>query len=93
LLRQAIFVRLFFKPGHHYVVQEGEVVLLDEFTGRMTPGRSLTAGLHQAIEAHEGLAITDPKESLTQMSFQAFFSRFRTLAGCTGTAWEAAAEL
>ncbi|WP_420903572.1 hypothetical protein [Candidatus Magnetaquiglobus chichijimensis] len=93
LLRQAIFVRLFFKPGHHYVVQEGKVVLLDEFTGRMTPGRSLTAGLHQAIEAHEGLVITDPNESLTQMSFQAFFSRFRKLSGCTGTAWEAAAEL
>ncbi|MBF0340893.1 MAG: hypothetical protein HQL95_08020 [Magnetococcales bacterium] len=93
LLRQAIFVRLFFKPGQHYVVQEGKVVLLDEFTGRMTPGRSLTGGLHQAIEAHEGLRITDPNESLTQMSFQAFFSRFRKIAGCTGTAWEAAAEL
>ncbi|WP_130471569.1 hypothetical protein [Candidatus Magnetaquicoccus inordinatus] len=93
LLRQALFVRHFFKPGHHYVVQDGEVVLLDEFTGRMTPGRSLTAGLHQAIEAREGVTISTPKESLTQMSFQAFFSRFRKLSGCTGTAWEAAAEL
>ena len=93
LLRQALLVRLFFKPGHQYVVQDGKVVLLDEFTGRMTPGRSLTAGLHQAIEAHEGLEVTDPNESLTQMSFQAFFSRFRKVAGCTGTAWEAAAEL
>lgn len=93
LLRQALMVRYFFLPGHQYLVQDGEVVLLDEFTGRMTPGRTLTAGLHQAIEAKEGLKITDPNESLTQMSFQAFFRRFRRLAGSTGTAWEAAQEL
>jgi preprotein translocase subunit SecA len=93
LLRQALLVRHFFKPGQHYVVQDNEVVLLDAFTGRMTPGRSLTAGLHQAIEAFEGLPITDPNESLTQMSFQAFFSRLPQLAGCTGTAREAADEL
>lgn len=93
LLRQALLVRHFFQPGQQYVVQDGEIVLLDEFTGRMTPGRSLTAGLHQAIEAHEGVAITDPNESLTQMSFQAFFSRFPRLCGCSGTAMEAADEL
>ena len=93
LLRQALLVRCFFKPGQQYVVQDGEVVLLDEFTGRMTPGRTLTSGLHQAIEAHQGLEITAPNESLTQMSFQAFFRRFRKLSGCTGTAWEAASEL
>jgi len=93
LLRQALLVRHFFKSGQQYVVQDGEVVLLDEFTGRMTPGRSLTAGLHQAIEAHEGLPITDPNESLTQMSFQAFFSRLPRLSGCSGTAMEAADEL
>lgn len=93
LLRQALLVRCFFKPGHQYLVQDGEVVLLDEFTGRMTPGRTLTSGLHQAIEAHQGLTITSPNESLTQMSFQAFFRRFRKLSGCTGTAWEAASEL
>ena len=93
LLRQALVVRCFFRPGQHYVVQDDEVVLLDEFTGRMTPGRSLTAGLHQAIEAHEGVTITDPNQSLTQMSFQTFFRRFRKLSGCSGTAWEAASEL
>ena len=93
LLRQALLVRCFFKPGVQYVVQDGEVVLLDEFTGRMTPGRTLTSGLHQAIEAHQGLEITSPNESLTQMSFQAFFRCFRKLSGCTGTAWEAASEL
>jgi preprotein translocase subunit SecA len=93
LLRQALMVRFFFRPGHQYLVQAGEVVLLDEFTGRMTPGRTLTAGLHQAIEAKEALEISDPNESLTQMSFQAFFRRFRRLAGSTGTAWEAAQEM
>lgn len=93
LLRQALTVRRFFKPGQHYVVDDGEVVLLDEFTGRMTPGRSLTAGLHQAIEAAEGLKITDPNQSLTQMSFQTFFRRFRKLSGCSGTLDEAWREL
>ncbi|OYU12145.1 MAG: hypothetical protein CFE38_08550 [Comamonadaceae bacterium PBBC1] len=93
LLRQALVVRHFFHPGQHFVVQDDEVVLLDEFTGRMTPGRSLTAGLHQAIEASEGVTITDPNQSLTQMSFQTFFRRFRKLSGCSGTIWEAASEV
>ncbi len=93
LLRQALVARHFYHAGEHYVVQDGEVVLLDTFTGRLTPGRSLTAGMHQAIEAFEGVEITEPNESLTQMSFQAFFRRFRRLCGCSGTIWEAATEL
>ena len=92
LLRQALTVRHFFHPGEHYLVEEGKVVLLDTSTGRTTPGRTLSAGLHQAIEAFEGLEITDPNESLTQMSFQGFFRRFPRLSGCTGTAWESADE-
>jgi preprotein translocase subunit SecA len=74
-------------------VHEGEIVLLDEFTGRMTPGRTLTAGLHQAVEAKEGLTITDPNESMSQMSFQAFFRGFNRLSGSSGTVWEAVDEL
>ena len=93
LLRQALQVHCFFRAGHQYLVHEGEIVLLDEFTGRMTPGRTLTAGLHQAIEAKEQVLITDPNESLSQMSFQAFFRGFSRLAGCSGTAWEAVDEL
>ncbi len=93
LLRQALQVHVFYRPGHQYLVQDGEVVLLDEFTGRMTPGRTLTAGLHQAIEAKEGVAITDPNESMSQMSFQAFFRGFSRLSGSSGTLWEAADEL
>jgi preprotein translocase subunit SecA len=92
LLRQALTVRHFILKGHQYLVDEGKVVLLDEFTGRMTPGRTLTAGLHQAIEAREGVEITDPNESLGQMSFQSFFRRMPRLAGTTGTGREASAE-
>lgn len=93
LLRQALQVHCFFRVGHHYLVDDGEVVLLDEFTGRMTPGRTLTAGLHQAVEAKEGVEITDPNESLSQMSFQAFFRGFSRLSGSSGTLWEAVDEL
>lgn len=93
LLRQALQVHCFFRIGHQYLVEDGEVVLLDEFTGRMTPGRTLTAGLHQAIEAKEGLEITDPNESMSQMSFQAFFRGFCRLSGSSGTVWEAVDEL
>jgi preprotein translocase subunit SecA len=92
LLRQALTVRHFILRGHQYLVDEGKVVLLDEFTGRMTPGRTLTAGLHQAIEAREGVEITEPNESLGQMSFQSFFRRMPRLAGTTGTAREAGPE-
>jgi preprotein translocase subunit SecA len=93
LLRQALQVHCFFRVGHQYLVHEGEIVLLDEFTGRMTPGRTLTAGLHQAVEAKEGLTITDPNESMSQMSFQAFFRGFNRLSGSSGTVWEAVDEL
>ncbi len=92
LLRQALTVRHFILRDHQYVVEEGKIVLLDEFTGRMTPGRTLTAGLHQAVEAREGIEITDPNESLGQLSFQTFFRRFPRLSGTSGTAREAAAE-
>ena len=92
LLRQALVARHFLLRDQHYVVQEGKIVLLDEGTGRLTPSRTLSAGLHQAVEAHEGLEISDPSQSMDQMSFQAFFRCFRRLAGTTGTAHEARAE-
>lgn len=93
LLRQALTVRHFIRRDHQYVIDDGKIVLLDEFTGRLTPGRTLTAGLHQAVEAREGLEVTDPSESLGQMSFQSFFRRFPRLAGTSGTAREARGEL
>jgi preprotein translocase subunit SecA len=93
LLSQALQVRYFFRVGQQYLVHDGEIVLLDEATGRMTPGRTLTAGLHQAIEASEGLPISDPNEAMSQMSFQAFFRSFARLSGCSGTGLETADEV
>ncbi|MEY3041619.1 MAG: hypothetical protein RLZZ174_701 [Pseudomonadota bacterium] len=92
LLRQALVVKHFLTAGKQYVVVEGEVVLLDEFSGRMTPERSLNGGLHQAIEVREGVSVTPMKQSLEQMSFQSFFRRFKHLAGTTGTGFEARHE-
>lgn len=93
LLRQALQVRHFFRRGHEYLVDDGKVVLLDELTGRMAVGRTLTAGMHQAVEAREAVEVTDPNESLTQMSSQAFFRGFARLSGTSGTLAEAASEL
>lgn len=93
LLRQALQVRHFFRRGHEYLVDDGKVVLLDELTGRMAVGRTLTAGMHQAVEAREAVAITDPNESMCQMSSQAFFRGFSRLAGTSGTVAEAGPEL
>lgn len=92
LLHQALIARHFILPGQQYLVVEGKVILLDEFTGRMTPGRTLTAGLQQAVEAREGLELSEPNESLGQMSFQSFFRRIPRLAGITGTGREASRE-
>ena len=73
-------------------MQDEKIILLDEFTGRLTPQRTLSAGLHQALEAHQALPITAPTETLGQMSFQTFFRYFPRIAGTTGTAREAIAE-
>lgn len=93
LLQHALTVRSIYRKQQHYLVDDGKVVLLDEFTGRMMPERSLSAGLHQAIEAYEGLEMTHPNESMGQMSFQAFFRRMPRLSGTSGTVNEARAEL
>jgi preprotein translocase subunit SecA len=92
LVRQALVARHFLLRDQHYVVQEGKVVLLDEGTGRLTPSRTLSSGMQQAVEAHEGLEISDPTQAMDQMSFQSFFRSFRRLAGTTGTAQEARDE-
>ncbi len=93
LLRQALQVRHYFRAGHEYLVDDGKVVLLDELTGRMAVGRTLTAGMHQAVEARESVEVTDPNESMCQMSSQAFFRGFARLSGTSGTVAEAASEL
>lgn len=92
LAQQALQARHFFVKDKQYVVVDGEIVIVDESTGRLMPGRSWRLGLHQAVEAKEGLDISSPSESLARLSFQRFFRLFRKLAGVTGTGAEASAE-
>jgi preprotein translocase subunit SecA len=92
LIRQALTARELFLKDKQYILNEGKVVIVDEFTGRQMPQRSWREGLHQAIEAKEGLALSDPAETIARMSFQRFFRGFYRLAGMTGTAREAASE-
>jgi len=92
LIRQALTAREFFLKGKQYVVQDGKVVIVDEFTGRMMPMRRWRDGLHQMIEAKEGVEVSPRDQTLARLSFQRFFRSFRRLSGMTGTAREAADE-
>jgi len=92
LVKQTLNAREFFSRDTQYVVEDDAVVIVDEFTGRMMPGRTWREGLHQAVEAKEHLTPSHPSETLSRLSFQRFFRLFTKLAGMTGTAAEAAAE-
>jgi preprotein translocase subunit SecA len=75
-----------FHRDQHYVVQEGEVVIVDEFTGRLMVGRRWSDGLHQAVEAKEGAKIQLENQTLASITFQNFFRMYEKLSGMTGTA-------
>src|SRR6478672_11255511 len=75
-----------------YVVKEGEVIIVDEFTGRLMPGRRWSDGLHQAVEAKEGVKIERENQTLATITFQNYFRMYKKLAGMTGTAETEAAE-
>ena len=75
-----------FHRDQQYVVQEGEVVIVDEFTGRLMPGRRWSEGLHQAVEAKEGVSIQKENQTLASITFQNYFRMYHKLAGMTGTA-------
>ncbi len=92
LLRQALVAREFYVKGKQYVIVDDKVVIVDEFTGRPMPQRSWRQGMHQAIEAKEGLPISSPAETIARLSFQRFFRLYRRLSGMTGTAAEASPE-
>lgn len=92
LVRQALTAREYFLRDKQYIVSEGKVVIVDEFTGRQMPQRTWRQGLHQAIEAKEGLPQSDPAETVARLSFQRFFRCFHRLSGMTGTAFEAGPE-
>ena len=76
----------------HYVVQDGEVIIVDEFTGRLMAGRRWSDGLHQAVEAKEGVAIQKENQTLASITFQNYFRMYQKLSGMTGTADTEAAE-
>ncbi len=86
-LEQALKAQALFKRDKDYVVtREGEVVIVDEFTGRLLPGRRYNEGLHQAIEAKEGVEVQEESMTLATISFQNYFRLYEKLAGMTGTA-------
>lgn len=93
LVTQALVARELFERNRQYVVQGERVVIVDEFTGRMMPQRTWREGLHQAIEAKEGLEPTPPTEILARLSFQRYYRGYRRLSGMSGTAAEAANDL
>jgi preprotein translocase subunit SecA len=81
-----------YKRDVEYVVKEGEVIIVDEFTGRLMPGRRWSDGLHQAVEAKEGVAIRKEDQTLATITFQNYFRMYKKLSGMTGTAETEAAE-
>jgi len=83
---QALKAYALFKRDVDYVVKDGEVIIVDEFTGRLMPGRRWSDGLHQAVEAKEGVKIESENQTLATITFQNYFRMYRKLAGMTGTA-------
>ncbi|RJR41604.1 MAG: preprotein translocase subunit SecA [Desulfobacteraceae bacterium] len=81
-----------FEKDVHYVIKDEQVMIVDEFTGRMMPGRRWSDGLHQAVEAKEGVSVAEENQTLATITFQNFFRMYRKLAGMTGTADTEAAE-
>jgi preprotein translocase subunit SecA len=92
-VQQALKAHVLFHRDRDYVVKDDEVIIVDEFTGRLMPGRRWSDGLHQAIEAKEGVRIQRENQTLATITFQNYFRMYKKLAGMTGTAETEAAEL
>ncbi|MCA1632697.1 MAG: preprotein translocase subunit SecA [Acidobacteria bacterium] len=91
-VEQALKAHTLYRLDHQYVVQEGEVIIVDEFTGRLMKGRRWSDGLHQAVEAKEGVKIERENQTLATITLQNYFRLYEKLAGMTGTAETEAAE-
>ncbi len=91
-INQSLKAHTLFKRDSEYVVKDGEVQIVDEFTGRLMPGRRWSDGLHQAVEAKEGLKIQQENQTLASITFQNYFRMYTKLAGMTGTAETEAEE-
>ena len=85
-LETAVRAKALFHKDQEYVVRDGEIVIVDEFTGRLQPGRRWSEGLHQAIEAKEGVAVKQETRTYASVTFQNYFRMYESLAGMTGTA-------
>ena len=91
-VQQALKAHVSFHRDRDYVVQDGQIIIVDEFTGRLMPGRRWSDGLHQAVEAKEGVKIERENQTLATVTFQNYFRMYKKLAGMTGTAETEAAE-
>lgn len=92
-IQQALTALHFYHLDEQYLVREGKIQIVDEFTGRVMADRSWEQGLHQLIELKEGCDLSDRRETMAKISYQRFFRRYLQLAGMTGTAHEVAGEL
>ncbi len=91
-LLQALRAHTLYKLDVDYMIKDGEVIIVDEFTGRLMPGRRWSDGLHQAVEAKEGVRIANENQTLASITFQNYFRLYKKLAGMTGTADTEAVE-
>jgi preprotein translocase subunit SecA len=91
-VNQALRAHTLFRRDVNYLIEEGKVIIIDEFTGRKMPGRRWSDGLHQAVEAKEGLKIEEENQTLATVTFQNYFRMYKKLAGMTGTAETEAEE-
>lgn len=92
-VEQAIYVNENYVPDRHYVIRDGEIVIVDEFTGRLAEGRKWRAGIHQAIEARENLSVSVETGESARITLQDLFLKYDTLSGMTGTAAKSESEL
>lgn len=93
LVKQAIAATYLYLRDQHYIVRDDKVVIVDQHTGRVAPGRTWSGGMHQFIEAKEGCPVTPDPTTLARISYQSFFRRYIALSGMTGTAREVSDEL
>ena len=91
-LEQALRAQVLFKKDRDYVVRDGQVIIVDDFTGRLMPGRRYSEGLHQALEAKEGVLVQQESRTLASITFQNYFRQYPKLSGMTGTALTSAEE-
>ena len=91
-LDQALKANFLFQRDVDYIVRKGEVLIIDEFTGRISEGRRFSEGLHQALEAKEGVEIQEESQTLAEITYQNYFRLYKKLAGMTGTAQTEATE-